>query len=238
MLRKVRKININNQNIESISLFLSSKPFKSYRKNNPNSSEEIKNLLITFYTKNSNLTGIDTLYKSLADNTRGNNPPPLKWFSYFSQIRCLHYLMSKDIKVVALETYKDKKLLDFMLDDGRYGEIKSFSTVEERLNKPYSSDEYVLKYFVEKKLIPAFYKQKADLVVIDNIFAQSSKYYGLLDYFLSFVYQPEIKDRYTLLSTYLGPYLHKILYLSFIRSITVSPSIKYSGNEFIKLGIC
>ncbi len=223
--------------MDNLNRFLGSKPFLDYSLLNPISSNEIKDFLISFYEQHPNLSGIEALYKNLSDNTQGTNPPPLKWFNYFSQIRCVNYLLCKNVQIDAVECLKGSIPLDFKIKDGRFGDVKSFSTIDERIDDPYSLDEYVIQYFAEKKLKPVFEKQKTDLVVIDNIFSHNSKHYGLLDYFISFVHEPEIKDRYELIQKYLGEYLPKMLYISFIDSITTSPLVKYSGEEFNDLGI-
>lgn len=228
---------MSNDCIDYITQFINSKPFVSYGKINPRSSNEIKRFILDFYECNKNLIGIEIIYKRLADNTKGSNPPKLKWFNYLSQIRCIHYLIEKRIPVVAVEVLKGNKQLDFQLRDGRYGEIKSFSTIDGRTDKPYSLDECVLQTFVKNKVRPVFEIRGADLLIVDNIFSHFSKQYGLLDYFLSFSSQPEIKDRYNLIQKHLGTYLSKMLYLSFTKSITIDPTIQYRGEEFVKLNL-
>ncbi len=223
--------------MEDLLKFLKSQPFIDYSEKNPESGKEIADFLHKFINEKMNLRGINDLYKMLYDSVKSEKSPPLKWFNIFSQVRCTSYLIDQGIKLTAVEVIKDDKVLDFKIDDGRFGEIKSFSTIDERLTDPSSVDDYVISTFVEKKVKPAFDKQKTDLLVIDDIFAYFSDQYGLLDYFLSFINRPDIKDRHDLIKEKLGPYLSRVLYLSFIKNISTQPTKKFVGEEFIKLGI-
>lgn len=211
--------------------FLLSSPFIFFGKQNPNSKKEIVNFLNTFYFKNKELNGIEEVYKKLAESTKGIDDSSKKWFNFLSQIRCTNFLMENQYRIKGLEIAKGNSQLDFLLEDGRYGDVKSFSTNESK-EDAYSLDEFVIKEFRDKKLMPAFNKQGANLVIIDDVFSYYGKQYGLLSYFLSFLHNSEIKDRYDLLHSILEPYLPKLLILSFVKSITINPTIKFVGKEF------
>lgn len=223
--------------MQDLNDFLTSRPFSTYSRGNPETAREITEFLTKFLTQNKSLPGIEIVYKRLADAVKSEKSPPLKWFNIFSQIRCTSFLIARGITVKAVEVPAHSKTLDFELAGQKLGEIKSFSTIDERLTDPNAIDEYVIKTFTEKKVIPAFEDQNADLLIIDDIFSHYSEQYGLLDYFLSFINNPEILDRHQLIQQHLGKYLSKILYLSFVESITENPRVKFKGKEFVEIGI-
>lgn len=217
--------------------FLNSRQFVEYSKKNPISAKEITDFLLFFFNTFKGLPGTDLLCNTLVNSTTSKKSPPLKWFNIFSQIRCTYFLLSNGIKVIAVETPKEDKILDFKLNDGKFGDIKSFSTIDQQLTDPNAIDEYVIKRFLEKKVKRAFEEQKADLLIIDDIFSDYSEQYGLLDYFLSFINDSVIDERKKIIQDNLGIYLPKMLYLSFIKSITVNPIKKIVGEKFRNLGL-
>jgi|SRR3989344_1800300 len=211
--------------------FITSPQFIEFSTKNPKSKKEIISFLTKFYSDYSTLSGIKETYKKLAESTMGTDKFSMKWFNFLSQIRCINFLLEQKYNVQALEAAKGNKQLDFLLADGRFGDVKSFSATTTK-KEAWSWDEYVLKEFRDKKLIPAFTKQGADVVIIDDVFSDYGDQYGLLIYFLSFINDNEAEERKKLVKSLLGPYLPKLLILSFVKSLTRNPLVRFKGKEF------
>jgi hypothetical protein len=222
------KSNIANTELEK---FLSSINFKVYKQKNPNSAKEISKFLTTFINKYRKIPGINSVFKKLSDNTLGKSPP-LKWFNIFSQIRCTNFLLEKGFIMNRFEAKKNQKVLDIKFSNNKFCEIKSFLPRERDPDYNYSIEEEVIKKFTKEVVEHAFIKQKTDLLIIDNIFSENSKQYRLLNYFLDFI-KDKNSSRYFLIQKYLDTYLSKMLFLSFINSITINPTIKFVGNDFL-----
>jgi hypothetical protein len=217
---------------ELVSSFFSSPAFNEYTNKHPISAKEIVLFIKKFTKKYSKIVSARELIKTLENSTHGDSPP-LKWFNIFSQLRCAYFLNDNYCRIVGFEQTKPKgnKRLDIKFSNCKYCDVKLFSTQTKGDKEPWNFDEAIIKEFVEKKLKPAFNEQRADLIVIDDIFSVYSKKYGLLNYILSFLEFPNTQ-RYEILKQYLSPYQDKIMILSFTKSVTIDPLIRYRGTHF------
>lgn len=204
----------------------------SWAINNPISAEEIS----IFFTKCSKIfddtSGFIGVLKQISQDL--NNKDSIKWLNYFSQIRCGYFLYSKGTEITAFEKKNGIKKVDLELKGNTLCEIKSFEPTIERSESAVQSEEYVFNNFLKKKLIPAFEDQGAELVIIDDIFSDNSKNFRFLNYFLSFIDDPET-DRYQIIQNMLGKYLPKIMVVSFIQSMVENPSIELLGDKWREL---
>jgi len=204
----------------------------TWAKDNPNSAQEILEFLNVSAQLFGLIPGYIQVLKSISQDLNKNDS--IKWLNYFSQIRCAYYLQSQGIAITAFEKKTNEKVIDLELGNKSLCEVKSFEAQIKRNNNAIQWEELVFDNFVKNKLMPAFDEQGADLIIIDDIFSDDSKNYRFLNYFLSFINDPDT-DRYAMIHEKLGRYLPKILIVSFTQSMTLNPVKRLTGKEWKQL---
>lgn len=201
-------------------------------KNNPLSRAEIINFLENNVQIFNGLSGYIQVLKLISRDLEDVNS--IKWLNYFSQIRCAYFLKSNNVEITAFEKRYGNKVIDFELLNSTLCEVKSFNTTLEEPDNAKQVEEYVLKDFLVNKIIPAIDQQGSDLLIVDDIFSDNSRNYKFLNYFLSFINKKET-ERYAIIQKMMGKYLGRILILSFVKSMTMNPTVRYIGNEWKKI---
>ncbi|QHO63475.1 hypothetical protein [Candidatus Chazhemtobacterium aquaticus] len=204
----------------------------NWSRDNPQSSKEIVKFLITSSNIFSNIPGYISVLRSISQSL--NDTAALRWINHFSSIRSAYFLQSKNINVSAFEKKSGNKKVDLELNNKTLCEVKSFEPIMSRSNSALQNVEYVMNNFLKNKLMPAFNDQRADLVIIDDIFSDNSKNYQLLNYFLSFINDPAT-ERYGTINSILGKYLSRIIVVSFTQSIVKNPTLRFVGDQWEKL---
>jgi hypothetical protein len=205
----------------------------TWAKERPTCKQEIIELLKTCNQIFGEIPGYIKVLKSILENLSRSDS--IKWLNYFSIIRCAYYLQTQGVNITAFEKKKNRNPIDLEINKKTLCEIKSFEPRLEKTDNAIALEEYVFDNFLKNKIIKALEKQKADLVIIDDIFSYESKNYGFLNYFLSFINDPDT-ERYEMIQKKLGKYLPKILILSFTSSMAINPIIRdLMGNEWAKL---
>lgn len=199
---------------------------------NPDSKNEIIDFLKEVRVNYDKIPGYIKVLRSILSNL--NDPISLKWFNYFSQIRCAYFLAVNGQKITTFDKKYSNKVLDLEINGDLLCEIKSFEPNLKTNSTTIQNEEFVFNNFLKNKLIPAFENQKADLVIIDDIFSYESKNYRFLNYFMSFVNEPNT-DRCRIIHNKLDKYLPKILMLSFTQSLTKNPINRFLGDEWKKI---
>jgi len=199
---------------------------------NPTSAKEISDFLTICLQTFEVIPGFIRVLKSISQELE--NKDSIKWLNYLSQLRCAYFLHSKGVCVTSFEKKNLGKVVDLELNGGILCEIKSFEATLNSSKSAIQWEEFVFNNFLNNKLIPAFIVQKADLVIIDDIFSYESKNYRFLNYFLSFIDSPGT-DRYDMLQSKLGKYLPKIMILSFTQSMVINPTIRLVGKQWNNL---
>lgn len=217
---------MSNKHVEEIEKKLND---NRWAKDNPHSAKEIISFIHQAYKEFSASPGFVSVLKSISRDLNDKNS--IRWLNYFSQIRCAYFLQINDIKVTAFEKKNGKKKVDLELNNKTLCEIKSFEANTDRSDDGVQIEEYVFNNFLKKKLKPAFEDQGAELVIIDDIFSDNSKNFRFLNYFLSFVDEPET-DRYQIIKTMLGKYLPKIMVVSFTKSMVGKPVLRFVGDDW------
>ena len=206
----------------------------NWAKDNHNSKKEIQKFLIhntgCFVSTPGYIRVLELISQDLL-----NNQNSIEWLNYFSQIRCAFFLQSVGIKVTAFEKEGiEGKVVDLELNNNILCEVKSFKPKLDYPKESIQSTDAVFDFFLKNKLIRAFEEQKADVLIVDDIFSDNSKIYHFLNYFLSFIKYPET-DRYSIIKKKLRNYLPKIMVLSFTQSMVFNPTIRFRGQEWNKL---
>lgn len=201
----------------------------SWAIHNPSSTKEVISTINQAYAEYSASPGFVSVLKTISRDLNDNNS--IRWLNYFSQIRCAYFLQKNGIKVTAFEKKNGEKRVDLELNNRTLCEIKSFEAIIGRTDDAVQTEEYVFDNFLKKKLIPAFDDQGAGLVMIDDIFSDTSKNFHFLNYFLSFIDDPE-SDRYQIIKIMLGKYLPNIMVVSFTQSMVEKPVLRFVGENW------
>lgn len=201
----------------------------SWATDNPHSAKDIISFMHKVYKEFSASPGFISVLKSISHDLNDKNS--IRWLNFFSQIRCAYFLQSNGINVTSFEKKNGEKRVDLELRNKTLCEIKSFEANIDRTDDAIQIEEYVFNNFLKKKLIPAFEDQGAELVIIDDIFSDNSRNFRFLNYFLSFIDDPE-SDRYQIIQTMLGKYLPKIMVVSFTQSMVEKPILRFVGENW------
>jgi hypothetical protein len=205
----------------------------TWAKENPKSKQKIIKLLRTCNQVFGKIPGYIKVLKSISENLNKNDS--IKWLNYFSQIRCAYYLQTQGTSITAFEKKANGNSIDLEINKTTLCEVKSFKPQLKKIESSIELEEYVFDNFLKSRIIRALDKQKANLVIIDDIFSYESKNYRFLNYFLSFINDPGT-ERYEMIQKKFGKYLPKILILSFTSSMAINPIIRDPiGAEWIKI---
>jgi len=205
----------------------------TWAKEKPKGKKEIIKLLRICNQAFGKIPGYIKVLKSISKNLNENDS--IKWLNYFSQIRCAYYLQTQGVSITAFEKKVNGKSIDLEINEATLCEVKSFEPQLKKIENAIELEEDVFKNFLENKIKKALDEQKADLVIIDDIFSYESKIYRFLNYFLSFINDPGT-ERYEMIQKKFGKYLPKILILSFTSSMAINPVIRDPiGSEWVKI---